>query len=223
MSNVGSGHVQDARAVPLPSCGASPQHLPRRSCRTFKHTEMEPFLFPRNLYQRFKFTLLPQECLDSLDKFKFSSTQKSKTKLKGGGSKGTENGWNEQKAEVWTCFISASTRSCPGTPGPRAGRLTQRIRRGFQTNADTLEFIWHKLQLQHLYQNHYKNSLVSAYKYDKTGSVLRRDELLISACHLVASRGTTGVNPGRTVALMIIKKPLNRVIFHGSILFPQDQ
>lgn len=63
----------------------------------------------------------------------------------------------------------------PQDARPRAGRLTQRIRRGFQTNADTLEFIWHKLKLQHLYQNHYKNSSVSAYKYDKTGSVPCRD------------------------------------------------
>lgn len=39
--------------------------------------------------------------------------------LGGGGT--TKNGRNEQKAEVWTCFISASTGSCPRMSGPELG------------------------------------------------------------------------------------------------------
>lgn len=38
-----------------------------------------------------------------------------------GATTGTENGRDEQKPEVWTCFITASTGSCPRTPGPELG------------------------------------------------------------------------------------------------------
>lgn len=60
--------------------------------------------------------------------FRFVKTLNSHhTFFLGGGdaTTGTKNGRNEQKAEVWTCSISASTGSCPRTTGPRAGRLIQ--------------------------------------------------------------------------------------------------
>lgn len=56
-----------------------------------------------------------------------------------------------------------------------------------------------------------------------TAEAEETNEALISVCHLVASRGTTGVNPGAhtgTAALMIIKKTPESSHFSGRKFVP---
>lgn len=45
----------------------------------------------------------------------------NQTRVIGGATTVTENRRNEQKAEVWTCFIRTPTGSCPRTPGLKLG------------------------------------------------------------------------------------------------------